>query len=80
MWNCGISVCKKNVKILKRFFTSTKNLNPPGGLADLTASPVLDAVPHRKLLRNNICLIAAATSTSAQFRYQKSVSNLKNRF
>jgi hypothetical protein len=41
------------------------------GLADLTASTVLDAVPHRRLWRNDICLIAAATSTSAHVRFER---------
>ena len=40
----------------------------PSGLADLTASAALDAVPHSLLWRKDICLAAAATSTIAQLR------------
>jgi hypothetical protein len=35
----------------------------PCGIADLTASTVSNAVPHRQLLRNDIFRVAAATST-----------------
>jgi hypothetical protein len=38
----------------------------PFGIADLTTSTALDAVPHSQLSRDDICLVAAATSTIAQ--------------
>jgi hypothetical protein len=44
------------------------NFETPPGIADLTASTALDAVPHSLLRRNDICLVAAATSTIAQLR------------
>jgi len=39
------------------------------GIADLTASTVSDVIPHRRLYRNAIFLVAAATSTIAQLQY-----------
>jgi hypothetical protein len=36
------------------------------GIADLTPSTLLDALPHSQLSRNDICFVVGATSTIAQ--------------
>ena len=55
------------MRFLREFYQLNIFNLKPFGLADLTASTVLDVVPHSTLWRNANCRVAAATSTSAQF-------------
>lgn len=55
--------------MLKRNFVhlDVENLKP-SGISDFTAPAALNAVPHRRLLRNDIILASAANSKIAQLR------------
>ena len=62
------NVSVSNFLKFETLWSSLSASTPHVELADLTASTASDAVPHRRLLRNDIFLVAAATSTIAQLR------------